>query len=129
LRKNDSLQKKSCSYLPVLVVKNYRELWLVVDQRKAWEKERCTALQTKQDLPEIELDWNEFHRMLTIENYRFPDVIVSLRAPKVRTWVPLRLWLPISPLSRRFPVPIPCYRPTSSPRQDPLKELHYVSSA
>jgi hypothetical protein len=24
--------------LPVRVVKNYRELWLVVDQRKAWEK-------------------------------------------------------------------------------------------
>ena len=30
------------SVKPVRVVKNYRELWLVVDQRKAWEKERCT---------------------------------------------------------------------------------------
>ena len=43
MKKNDSLQKKSSSYLPVRVVKNYRELWLVVDQRKAWEKEGVTA--------------------------------------------------------------------------------------
>lgn len=28
--------------LPVGVVKNFTELWLVVDQQKAWEKERCT---------------------------------------------------------------------------------------
>lgn len=42
MRKNDySLQTERKRLLPGRVVKNYRELWLVVDQRKAWEKERC----------------------------------------------------------------------------------------
>ncbi|KAL5577982.1 hypothetical protein UlMin_019681 [Ulmus minor] len=30
--------------LPVRVVKNYRELWLVVDQRKAWERTNVGVL-------------------------------------------------------------------------------------
>ena len=34
--------KQLNSVKPVGVVKNFSELWLVVDQQKAWEKERCT---------------------------------------------------------------------------------------
>lgn len=32
------------SVKPVRVVKNVREQWLVVDQQKAWEKERCICI-------------------------------------------------------------------------------------
>ena len=53
--------------LPVRVVKNYKELWLVVDQQKAWEKDVQTKEETKlehhnNELIRININYNDRDR-------------------------------------------------------------------